>query len=164
EGAVVREGVIGRAPVAQGQEEGSEAVRAAHALGMTRGSALYVSLKSYDLDDPSCVRTTLDYIRAWNREVRRHGYVPGLRSHADAGVLHMEHARRAGTGDLPSAMWFARWNHRPSLYEERALHPYAWRVKRRIHQYEGEVTEEYGGHRLTVGRSLADAPVARIRR
>ncbi|GLF95798.1 DUF1906 domain-containing protein [Streptomyces yaizuensis] len=156
--------VIGNAPAVQGEREGQEAIRAAGALGITRGSALYVSLKSYDLSDAKCGGVTLDYVRAWNREVRRHGYVPGLRSHADAGVQHMEHARRAGTGDLPSAMWFARWNDRPSLYDERALHPYAWRVKRRIHQYAGEVTEEYGGHRLTVGRSLADAPVARIHR
>ncbi|MER6911391.1 DUF1906 domain-containing protein [Streptomyces sp. NPDC000594] len=154
----------GGTPAAQGGRDGTDAVRAARALGMIHGSALYVSLKSYDLRDSSCVRATLDYVRAWNREIRRHGYVPGLRSHADAGVLHMEHARRAGTGDLPSAMWFARWNRRPSLYDERALHPYAWRVKRRIHQYAGEVTEEHGGHRLTVGRSLADAPVARFGR
>ncbi|MQS37797.1 DUF1906 domain-containing protein [Streptomyces katsurahamanus] len=154
---------IGGAPAVQGGREGEEAVRTAGALGMDRGSALYLSLKSYDLDDASCVRTTLDFVRAWNREVRRQGYVPGLHSDADAGVLHMERARRAGTGDLPSALWFVRWNRRPSLYDEAALHPYAWRVKRRIHQYAGEITEEHGGHRLTIGRSMADAPVARVR-
>ncbi|MEO3972870.1 DUF1906 domain-containing protein [Streptomyces sp. CAU 1734] len=158
-----REVPMGRFPGAQGEREGSEAVARARALGMIRGSALYVSLKSYALSDPSCARTTLDFIRAWNREVRRLGYVPGLRSDADAGVLHMERARREGTGDLPSALWFARWNGRPSLLDEEAVHPYAWRVKRRIHQYEGEAREEYGGHALTVGRNLVDAPVARFR-
>ncbi|MER5766946.1 DUF1906 domain-containing protein [Streptomyces sp. NPDC001985] len=155
--------LIGAVPAVQGEREGNEAVRRAAALGMGPGSALYISLKSYDLGDSPCVRATLDFIRAWNREVRRQGYVPGLHSDADAGVRHMERARRAGAGDLPSALWFARWNRRPSLYGERALHPYAWRVKRRIHQYEGRVSEEYGGHRLTIGRNMTDAPVARIR-
>ncbi|MFF8957619.1 DUF1906 domain-containing protein [Streptomyces sp. NPDC014894] len=155
---------IGATPAAQGEREGGDAVRQARALGMDRGSALYVSLRSYDLDDAGCVRATLDYVRAWNREVRREGYVPGLRGDAETGARHMETARRAGTGDLPSALWFARWNRRPSLYGETVLHPYAWRVKRRIHQYEGEVSEEHGGHRLTVGRNLTDAPVARVAR
>ncbi|GAA2260156.1 hypothetical protein GCM10010232_58920 [Streptomyces amakusaensis] len=155
---------IGAAPAAQGEREGGDAVRQAAALGMDRGSALYVSLRSYDLGDADCVRATLDFIRAWNREVRRQGYVPGLRGEAETGARHMERARRAGTGDLPSALWFSRWNHRPSLHGEAVLHPYAWRVKRRIHQYEGEVSEEHGGHRLTVGRNMTDAPVARVSR
>ncbi|MFE7129734.1 DUF1906 domain-containing protein [Streptomyces sp. NPDC057638] len=159
-----RHAVIGATPAAQGEREGAEAVTRGRALGMGPGSALYLSLKSYDLRVAACVRATLDFVRAWDREVRRRGYVPGLRSHADAGVLHMERARRAGTGDLPSALWFTRSASRPSLYEERTLHPYAWRVKRRIHQYAAPAAEQYGGHALTVGRSLADAPVARIER
>ncbi len=154
---------IGPVPGNQGQREGNEAVTGAWALGMARGSALYLHLEAYDVDNAACARATLDFVRAWNREVRLRGYVPGLSSSADSGVLHMERARLAGTGDLPSAVWFARRDSKPSLYDEQVLHPYAWRPKRRIHQYDGEVTETYGGHGLTVDRSLADAPVARIR-
>ncbi|MET9668121.1 DUF1906 domain-containing protein [Streptomyces sp. NPDC006475] len=162
-----RAAVIGASPGAEGQREGNEAVERAWALGMARGSALYLDLEAYDVDDVECARATLDFVRAWNREVRRRGYVPGFHSTADAGVLHMERARLAGTGDLPSAMWFARRSAEPALYEdlydEQVLNPYAWRPKRRIHQYDGDVTESHGGHSLTVGRSMADAPVARIR-
>ncbi|MFI1394618.1 DUF1906 domain-containing protein [Streptomyces sp. NPDC020681] len=158
-----RKVAIGSKPAAQGQREGSEAVRQAWALGMIRGSALYLDLEAYDVDNETCARTALDFARAWNREVRRQGYVPGFYSSADSGVLHMERARLAGTGDLPSAMWFARWRGKPSLYGERVLNPYAWRPSRRIHQYEGEVTEQHGGHSLTIDRNMADAPVARIR-
>ncbi|MFE6131007.1 DUF1906 domain-containing protein [Streptomyces sp. NPDC056437] len=162
-----RAAVIGASPGAEGQREGNEAVERAWALGMARGSALYLDLEAYDVDDVECARATLDFVRAWNREVRRRGYVPGFHSAADAGVLHMERARLAGTGDLPSAMWFARRSAEPALYEdlydEQVLNPYAWRPKRRIHQYDGDVTESHGGHSLTVGRSMADAPVARIR-
>ncbi|MFI1014444.1 glycoside hydrolase domain-containing protein [Streptomyces sp. NPDC020965] len=151
---------IGATPALQGEREGYEAIARGRVLGLGRGSALYLGLRAYDLGNTGCVRATLDFIRAWDREVRRRGYVPGLHSDADSGARHMERARREGASDLPSVLWFTRWTGRPSLHGEESLHPYAWRAKRRIHQYGGPATERYGGHALTVARSLADAPVA----
>ncbi|MGW7050121.1 DUF1906 domain-containing protein [Streptomyces sp. NPDC054887] len=155
---------IGRAPWRQGRKEGRQAVRAARGLGMLTGSPLYLDMEAYDETRRRCARTTLDFVRGWNREVRKHGYVPGFYSSAESGVRHMEQSRRAGVTDLPSVMWFARWDGRPSLYGERVLPKRAWAPHRRIHQYAGNVTEKHGGRRLTIDRNAADAPVARIGR
>ncbi|WP_411109379.1 DUF1906 domain-containing protein [Streptomyces sp. c-19] len=153
---------IGASPWSQGTREGAEAVREARALGLDASSPLYLDIEAYRQGDASCVATTLSFVRAWNREVRRLGYLPGFYSSADTGVRDIEEQRRAGTKDLPAVMWFARWRGRPSLYSEEVLDPQAWMPHARIHQYTGNVTESHGGRRLYIDRNAMDAPVARV--
>ncbi|MFG2498267.1 DUF1906 domain-containing protein [Streptomyces sp. NPDC048441] len=153
---------IGRHPWRQGTREGRDAVRKAKALGMQRRSPLYLDMEAYTYRKKKCGDITLAFVRAWDREVRRYGYVPGFYSSADSGVRHMETARRAGVRDLPAVMWFARWHTRPHLYRERVLRQDAWRPGRRIHQYAGNVKERHGGRTLMIDRNLVHAPTARI--
>ncbi|PHQ50880.1 hypothetical protein BLA24_17415 [Streptomyces cinnamoneus] len=153
---------IGDYPEDQGTDEGREAVRAASALGITSGSPLYLDMEAYDYGDEDCGGTTLAYIRSWSAAVDRRGYVPGFYSSAESGVRHMELSRRAGVSDLPDILWFARWRVPASTDHERALSSGAWQPHRRIHQYAGNVSETYGGRKLTIDRNLIDAPVASI--
>ncbi|MFG3347862.1 DUF1906 domain-containing protein [Streptomyces sp. NPDC048018] len=152
---------IGRTPGPQGTQEAGEAVRAARALGFAAASPLYLDIEAYRSDDSGCTATTMSFVRAWSREVRRLGYVPGFYSSADTGIRQLERERRAGTADLPSVVWFARWRGVPALDTESVLAAGAWRPHARIHQYAGNVTETYGGRRMTIDRSVVDAPVAR---
>ncbi|MFE0175157.1 DUF1906 domain-containing protein [Streptomyces sp. NPDC059002] len=154
---------IGRNPRSQGRREGHDAVRKAKRVGIKRRSPLYLDMEAYTYREKACARTTLSFVRAWDREVRRHGYVPGFYSSADSGVRHMEAARQAGVRDLPTVMWFARWHTRPHLYREPGLARHAWHPARRIHQYAGNVKERHGGRTLVIDRNLVHAPVARIR-
>ncbi|MEU6978366.1 MULTISPECIES: DUF1906 domain-containing protein [unclassified Streptomyces] len=154
---------IGRTPWTQGTREAGDAVRAARALGFDAASPLYLDMEAYRIGDAGCAATTLRFVRAWSREVRRHGYLPGFYSSAETGVRHLERERRAGTADLPSVMWFARWRGVPTLEAEAVLAAPAWQPHGRIHQYAGNVSETYGGRRLRIDRSLVDAPVARVR-
>ncbi|MFF0275828.1 DUF1906 domain-containing protein [Streptomyces sp. NPDC004330] len=160
--AAKRPFALGGNPSGQGTREGAEAVQAARALGLDASSPLYLDIEAYAQDDAACAATTLSFVRAWNREVRRLGYLPGFYSSADTGVRDMEAARRAGTPDLPSVMWFARWLGRPALASEPVLHPQAWTPHARIHQYAGNVAETYGGRRMLIDRNTMDAPVARV--
>ncbi|OKH99836.1 hypothetical protein A6A06_22510 [Streptomyces sp. CB02923] len=157
-----RKATIGGDPAQVGASEARDAVRRAKALGIAPDSALYLDMEAYSLRNAPCTRKTLDYIRAWNRETSRQGYVPGFYSSADSGVRHMERARQAGAQDLPSVMWFARWHSKPNLYGEPELSGKAWRPHRRIHQYAGNVAESHGGRRLVIDRNQVDAPVAVI--
>jgi hypothetical protein len=148
------------APGAQGTSEGKDAVRAARALGLGKGSPLYLDMESYTYTNTSCAAATLAYVRAWTRQVHAQGYLSGFYSSADSGVRHMESARRAGTRDLPDVIWYARWGVSPTLTGEPVLKATAWTPHARIHQYTGSVTESHGGKRLTIDRDLVDAPVA----
>ncbi|MFE1546674.1 DUF1906 domain-containing protein [Streptomyces sp. NPDC058718] len=160
--AAKRPYAIGGTPWSQGVREAGEAVRAARALGIGTSSPLYLDMEAYRVEDTSCAATTLSFVRSWNREVRRLGYLPGYYSSADTGIRHIEGQRKAGTQDLPSVMWFARWRGTPALYTETSLHPEAWTPHARIHQYVGNVAESYGGRRMVIDRNAVDAPVARV--
>lgn len=149
-------------PWAQGVAEGRDAVRQARELGMRQDSAIYLDMEAYDRKDPECAQTTLTFVQAWNREVRRLGYLPGFYSSAGSGVTHIQQARWAGERDLPEAMWFARWNGSPDVANEPTLSTGAWEPHRRIHQYRGDVRETHGGRTVTIDRNLVDAPVAVI--
>ncbi|WP_431039199.1 glycoside hydrolase domain-containing protein [Streptomyces sp. P6-2-1] len=153
---------LGKDPAGTGTEEGHDAVRAARALGIAARSPLYLDVEAYDERRADCARTVLSFVRAWDRAVRAEGYVTGFYSSADSGVAQLERERRAGTADLPEVMWFAHWTGSPSLEAAGVLAPEAWRPRRRIHQYAGNVTERYGGHTLSIDRNQVDAPVARL--
>lgn len=146
----------------QGTSEAKDAVKAASALGMKGGSALYLDMEAYDAGKASCADPTLAFIRAWDRQVRAQGYLPGFYSSADSGIAHIEKARRAGTADLPAVVWYARWGVKPTLTAEPVLRATAWPSHSRIHQYSGAVTETHGGHKLSIDRDLIDAPVAKL--
>jgi hypothetical protein len=147
----------------QGVAEGRDAVRQARALGMRPGSALYLDMEAYDHRDTDCARTTLTFVQGWNHEVRRFGYLPGFYSSAGSGVTHLQQARDAGEGDLPEAMWFARWNGAPDVAGEPSLAAGDWEPHRRIHQYRGDVRETHCGRTVAIDRNQVDAPVAVVR-
>ncbi|MFE6807770.1 glycoside hydrolase domain-containing protein [Streptomyces sp. NPDC057681] len=154
---------IGRHAWRQGVREGRDAVRRARAVGIRPGSPLYLDMEAYKYRQKKCARTTLTFVRGWDRQVRLKGYMPGFYSSADSGVAHMRAAARAGARDLPSVIWFARWHTRPRLAREPVLRGSAWSSRRRIHQYAGNVKERHGGRTLVIDRNLVHAPVARIR-
>jgi hypothetical protein len=145
-----------------GVAEGRDAVRQAEALGMLPASPLYLDMEAYDRENAECADATLTFVQGWNREVRRHGYLPGFYSSAGSGVTHIQQARDAGERDLPEVMWFARWNDRPDVADEPTLASGDWEPHRRIHQYQGNVKETHGGRTVNIDRNLVDAPVAVI--
>ncbi|WP_328914596.1 MULTISPECIES: DUF1906 domain-containing protein [unclassified Streptomyces] len=147
-------------PAGQGADEGKDAVKAAKALGLAPGSALYLDMEAYDLNNTSCASATLKYVQAWDRQLRAADYTSGFYSSADSGIRHMELSREAGAPDLPDVIWYARWGVTPTLTNEPSLSADAWTPHARIHQYHGSVTETYGGKTLTIDRDLLDAPVA----
>ncbi|MFI6943943.1 DUF1906 domain-containing protein [Streptomyces sp. NPDC050418] len=156
-----RKYAIGRDPWGQGRKEGRDAVRRAQALGMRESSALYLDMENYSMAKWQCRKPTLHFIRGWNREVRAHGYVPGFYSSLGSGIWHMERARKAGYGDLPSALWYARWNGKPKAHPVPGTSAKRWRGAS-IHQYRGPKKERYGGRTLEIDRNQVHAPVAVI--
>lgn len=148
------------APTERGLREGRDAVAAAKKLGMAKHSALYLDMEQYDNSSSRCAATTLRFVQGWNRAVSDADYYPGFYSGSNSGIEHMEGARKAGSKNLPEVLWFARWRTAASLDNDRYIERKAWQPHRRIHQYDGNVTRTYGGHRLSIDRNLMDAPVA----
>lgn len=144
----------------QGESEAAQAVRTASALGILRGSPVYLDMEAYSTGSARCTNPVLDFTQGWDRGLRARGYFPGFYSSSDAGIRQIERARAAGRPDLPDLMWFARWNDSALLYSEPSLPGDVWRPHRRIHQYVGDSHETYEGYSLAIDRDVIDAPVA----
>jgi hypothetical protein len=149
-------------PWQQGTDEGRDAVRRAETLGFAPGSPIYLDMEAYDTRRAGCAGVTLEFVRAFNREVGAQDYLSGYYSSADSGVAHMERARRQGISDMPDVIWYARWKVPPTLSFEPVLDGSAWMPHRRIHQYAGNVKEKHGGRQLAIDRNRLDAPVALV--
>jgi hypothetical protein len=147
-------------PWRQGRAEARDAVARAARLGFAQGSPLYLDMEAYSVVGSRCTAPVLSFVRAWNRQLRESGYLPGFYSSSDSGIAHMGRARAAGIPDMPSVIWYARWRVPPTLRREPMLSPRAWQPHRRIHQYLGNVRERHGGRQLHIDRNRMDAPVA----
>lgn len=150
-----------RHPARQGRAEGRDAVRRARALGIARRSPLYIDMEHYDRTDRRCAAQVLAFTRAWNRTVRKRGYLAGFYSSGSSGVRDVATAQAAGGRGMPDVMWFANWNGLRTLRDP-YLGARQWHPHRRIHQYAGNVVERHGGRSLLIDRNLVDAPVAVI--
>jgi hypothetical protein len=148
---------------ATGVAEAGDAVRRAAALGFAPNSPLYLDMEAYRTASAKCTAPTLAYVRAWDHEVNRLGYLTGFYSSANSGIAQMASARAAGAADVPDVLWYARWGTKPTLTGEPALDERSWTGHRRIHQYTGDVEESHGGVALGIDRDMIDAPVAIVR-
>ncbi|MER8186120.1 DUF1906 domain-containing protein [Kitasatospora sp. NPDC094015] len=145
----------------QGRQEADEAVAALTALGLGQGSPVYLDIEAYGpAADPACGAAVVDAAVGWTEELHRAGYLAGFYSSSDSGVRDLVAAARAGRSPLPDALWYARWDRREDTGGSGAVPDDLWTGHRRIHQYEGDVPESWGGVSLSIDRNRLDGPVA----
>ncbi|MDH6119436.1 DUF1906 domain-containing protein [Kitasatospora sp. GAS204B] len=147
--------------VDQGRQEAAEAVHGAQRIGIGPGSPVYLDMEDYRGGDPGCAKAVVDFTLGWTQALHNAGYFAGFYSNLDSGVADLAAAARAGAAPLPDAVWYARWDSRTSLDGGGVLTDDQWSAHRRAHQLRGEVTESYGGLKLTLDRDQLDALVAR---
>ncbi|PBC78804.1 uncharacterized protein DUF1906 [Streptomyces sp. TLI_235] len=146
--------------VAQGQQEGAEAVSAMRALGFGDGSPVYLDIEAYPRGDTRCSQAVIDFTVGWTQALHTAGHLAGFYSSAESGIADLAAAARAGSSPLPDAVWYARWDdHANTTDGAGALNPDLWTDHRRIHQHRGNVQESYGGNALTIDRDELDSLV-----
>ncbi|GAA4856544.1 DUF1906 domain-containing protein [Kitasatospora terrestris] len=146
----------------QGRDEAAAAVRAMKALGLRGGSPVYLDIESYPRES-ACSQAVVEFTLGWTQALHKAGYRSGFYSSTDSGVADLAAAARAGSTPLPDAVWYARWDGRATTTDGAGALGAAdlWRDRSRIHQYQGNVQESYGGVTLNIDRNRLDAPVAR---
>nr|WP_237535293.1 DUF1906 domain-containing protein [Streptomyces sp. SID3343] len=140
----------------QGVADANDVVERAAALGFKPGSALWLDMEAYDSTDTACRVAVLDFVSAWSDRVRRRGFVAGYYSSLDSGVNDMVEA--VGKRSIPDAIWYARWDGKPTTTDDGAL-PAGYWAGNRVHQYSGNVVETYGGVGISIDGNFVDGPV-----
>ncbi|MFL6174748.1 MAG: glycoside hydrolase domain-containing protein [Marmoricola sp.] len=143
---------------AQGRTEANTAAGAARRLGLTSGSTIFYDLEGFSTRSASCRNSSLRFLSAWTRQLRAHGYVPGVYSGATSGIRLLDRARWTGSPlALPQQIWVADWNGRANTHSS-YLHARTWN-NARVKQYRGGHTERHGGVSINIDSNYVDLRV-----
>lgn len=150
------------AAASEGRSEADQAAAAVRALGMINGSAIYFDMEPYTTTDTACRTTVLTFLSAWTKELHRLGYAAGVYENLNLGARDLAGVYTSTRYARPDALWIARYDGSPSLSGWAGIANSMWAVHQRAKQYRAEVTETYGGVRITIDIDNVDAPVATL--
>jgi hypothetical protein len=139
-------------------------VENARALGLRRGSAVYVDMEHYATGVRRCRAVVLEYLSAWTRQMHRLGYLSGVYAHQDSGALHLAQTYDSDRYARPDALWIARWDRSDDLRGWPTVTDAQWARSQRAKQYRGDHLETWGGVTLNIDNDRLATPVATVAR
>ncbi|MFJ9949192.1 DUF1906 domain-containing protein [Kitasatospora sp. NPDC091207] len=144
-------------PATQGTAAADDAVAQATALGLGRGNVLYYDMESYTVATYSVA--VQQFLHAWTTELHALGYNSGVYSSASTGIADVVAAGASGKGyAMPDALFTARWNGAADTNDP-VIPSAAWAGRQRVHQYDGNATETWGGVKIDIDRDYLDVQI-----
>jgi hypothetical protein len=142
----------------QGRAEASTAMTTAQGLGIGPGSTLYYDLEDYDTGPDDCRRAALSFLSGWTQALHASGYDSGVYSNLGAAIWSLSYADIASPGSytMPDDIWFAWENGKADVVADDRVQSNHWDDHARIHQYDLDVTETYGGFTLDIDKNWLD--------
>ncbi|MEV0840341.1 glycoside hydrolase domain-containing protein [Actinocatenispora sera] len=144
---------------AQGRAAGDDAVAAATALGLPRGSTLYDDMEAYRTGDSACRTAVLNFVSGFDTRVHDRGYLAGLYGSMASTVADQVAAYSSTSLVRPDHLDFARWDGVATVSDSAIPSSY-WSPHRRIKQYRGGHDETWGGVTINIDNDYLDvAPI-----
>ena len=141
----------------EGTAAANNAILDARRYGLRPKSPIYYDMEAY-AGNSACTSAVLKFLSAWTRELNVKGYVSGVYSSADSGIVAMQSSlARKLRFRRPQAVWYALWNGRGTLSASRL----SWPQDRRAKQYLGPHNSKIGGYTLNIDSDVVGGPVAR---
>ncbi|WP_406329250.1 glycoside hydrolase domain-containing protein [Streptomyces sp. NBC_00203] len=139
-------------PASQGTTAASDAAVQAAALGLGKGTVIYLDLEAYPTGGAVTTRV-LGYLKAYTKRLHTLGYRSGAYGSVASLVTDLVAHRSSVT--LPDVIHFASWN---LVYTtaDAAIPKDLWANHQRIHQYRGDTTETHGGVTIDIDRDRLD--------
>lgn len=140
----------------QGAADAKEAIAALRKYGFGAGSVAYLDIEWYERTT-ACDNAVLAFSDAWTETLKAGGFRSGIYSSGSAAIQLVDQVRtgaRTFSGFTPfDQVWFAWTNKKANVDGGPYLSDEGWR-NARIHQFHNNVSESYGGHRLTIDRNI----------
>ena len=160
-------GKISRKPVnaaAQGKTDAEWAVEDAQNFGLGRGTPIYDDMEAYNSGKPRCVNAVLTFLDAWTRQLNAEGYVSGVYSSADSGIIDLDTTSMIDGHPLaePQSLWFALWDNASDLNGSPYLSGNLWPPAHRSKQYEGSRWVKIRKMGLEVDLDLVNSATVRL--
>ncbi|MFD4753879.1 glycoside hydrolase domain-containing protein [Streptomyces sp. NPDC058426] len=141
-----------------GAKDGADAVAKAAALGMKKGSPIFLDMEPYDTKNASCDKAVLSYTRAFTKTLRGKIYRGGFYGFSSSSAAAIATAK--DRTDLPGNLWYAKWDKVNTTTSDWPWSKSLYTDHSRGHQYMVNSKEKRGAYTITVDRSAWDGPVA----
>lgn len=143
----------------QGAAAAADAVTQARSFGLGTGSAIYFDMEAYG-GSAGCTQATDTFLSAWTVQLHKLGYVSGVYGSSGSTINNLLAPGIAVPGlTMPDAIDFAEWNNVQTTASS-VIPASAWTGNQRIHQYNGNLTQTYGGATLNLDGDYINAPLA----
>ncbi|WP_190021344.1 glycoside hydrolase domain-containing protein [Streptomyces hiroshimensis] len=141
---------------AQGRESADAAVAKAADLGLGPGTVIYSDMEHYD--NRSYRARVIDYVSGWTSRLHERGYRSGVYAGEKSGIRDLASVADNADYASPDVLWSANWNKTADVSDASMglPGPGYWPNGRRIHQYDGQVNDTYGGVTLAIDRDYVD--------
>jgi peptidoglycan hydrolase-like protein with peptidoglycan-binding domain len=147
---------------AQGSANAYDAVLRARYFGMGPGTPIYYDMEGYS-PSGSCSRTVTTFISGWTRELHHLGYRSGAYGNPGSLMTDMSRAVASPGFAPPDYIWFAHWNGLRNTSDQRSYPGFAdskWSRGQRVHQYDGNLYQNWGGVGVSLDADWVNAAVA----
>jgi hypothetical protein len=140
----------------EGTQAADDAASRASVFGLGAGTPIYFDMEGYNNGAGGCTGTVVAFLNAWTNELHRLGLVSGVYG-SSASTIH-DLAANFGPSS-PDDVWFASWDGDTSVFGDPSFPDSLWANHQRIHQYQGGVTQTYGGVTLNIDQDFSDGAV-----
>jgi hypothetical protein len=145
---------------ATGRTAASDAVVQATALGIPKGSTVFLDVEAYKTGDAPCRRSVLDYQSAWTARLHDLGYLSGFYSSLNSGVADQASVYNSTSWVRPDYLWFARYDKLADVNQPQGVIASTMWPHRRLKQYQSPTQtggpETWGGRTMNVDRDQID--------
>ena len=145
-------GEVSASAARQGARAAADAVLQAKRLGFGPGTPLYYDMEAYK---PRRAGGVLRFLSAWTSTLHAQGYSSGVYSSSTSGVTDLAQQYGSGKYAMPDIIFDALWNGQASTSDPVLSHG-KWSPHRRVHQYNGNVTQTHGGTTIQIDQDYLD--------
>jgi hypothetical protein len=128
------------APIRQGRKAAADAVAQAERLGFGWRTPIYYDMETFPRRQTA---TALRFLSAWTARLHRLGFLSGVYSSSESGILDLARQYSRHLYTMPDVVYDALWNGSPNT-TDRVYESGEWNNHQRIHQYSGNVTQTHG--------------------
>jgi hypothetical protein len=149
-------GELGRHPGHQGRAAANDAVARAERLGFGADTPIYYDMEAYS---PGETNKAMRFLSAWTSEIHALGYSSGVYSSSSAAVTDL--ARKYSTHKYaqPDVIFDALWNGAANTADP-VLKARDWADHHRVHQFEGNIAQSYGGDPMNIDQDYLNVKLA----
>ena len=139
-------------PAQQGAAAGTDAVAQAEMLGFGPGTPLYYDMEAYPARQSTAA---LSFLSAWTVTIHQLGYSSGVYSSSGSAIEGLAKQYFTGAYAMPDVIYDALWNGSADTVDP-VFQPGEWPGRRRLHQFNGNTTQTFGGDTINVDQDYLD--------